>query len=64
MTELERTPQVWAELVGLRIVDPDGWREMASPSYDQPIDWVGFSNRIQRCTVTTLPGFIAKWESR
>ena len=32
-----RTPEQWSKVKGIHIVDPDGWREEGSPSWETPI---------------------------
>lgn len=55
MSEELRTPQEWAELAGLYILDPDGWREADAPPFDQPCTQGEYKQRVGWCTVGPLP---------
>jgi DNA repair protein RadC/predicted ABC-type ATPase len=45
-----KTPQQWAEAIGYRIIDPDGWRADGK-SLDEPLTWDEFR---QRARVSTM----------
>lgn len=45
-----RTPTEWAELRGIVILDPDGWRTKDAPRFDEPISLNEFTERV---TVST-----------
>lgn len=45
------TPSQWAELEGIEIKDPDGWRVAGAPPFDQPTT---FEDYQQRCAFSTI----------
>jgi hypothetical protein len=45
-----RTPEVWARLLGWRIVDPDGWRGADGRPWDDPIGRDEFERRANLST--------------
>lgn len=46
-----KTPAEWAEIKGLYIMDPDGWRSDDAPDCDQPICESEFDTRASMSTV-------------
>jgi hypothetical protein len=45
-----RTPEVWARLLGWRVVDPDGWRGADGRPWDDPIGRDEFERRANLST--------------
>jgi hypothetical protein len=59
-----KTPQEWAATRGVRILDPDGWREEGSPPFDQPCEWSDdVGRRLWLCTVMPLEEEVGNKES-
>ena len=46
-----KTPEQWAELDGLTIYDPDGWRMDDAPPFDAPIDRDEYLWRMRMSTI-------------
>jgi hypothetical protein len=49
-----RTPEVWCEIYGLAVMDPDGWRGEDAPSWEQPLTLPEFAARFNRSTVAGM----------
>ena len=49
-----KTPEEWAAVKRLYVLDPDGWRGEGSPSWDEPIDEAEFDDRAAMSTVGPL----------
>lgn len=47
----------WAQILGIKVADHDGWRDDDSPSYYDPIPLTEAYERFGRCTVDTR-GFV------
>lgn len=46
------TPAKWAEILGVKIIDPDGWRDKNDPApFDAPCDLDFFMKRLKGCTI-------------
>lgn len=43
-------PERWAELLGFRIIDADGWRGRFD-DFEQPCGLLDFIDRAKRCTI-------------
>ena len=55
-----RTSAEWAVRWGVRVVDPDGWREASAPDFDSElIDEGEMERRLAVSTVERLPG--SRW---
>lgn len=54
-----KTPDVWCQELGARIVDHDGWRGDPSRNWHDPISRAEFDRRLMRCTIdsTGYPEF-------
>ena len=48
------TPQEWATLLEIEIIDPDGWRGHRFDDFNQPVDLEEFTERIARCTIAPV----------
>jgi hypothetical protein len=48
-----KKPSEWAELTGVEILDPDGWRN-GGPSWETPIPWDMFLSRYNESTVRVV----------
>lgn len=44
-------PSRWAALLGIEIIDEDGWREKTAPDFNDPIGLKEFVERVSRCTI-------------
>lgn len=53
-----RTPQEWAALDGIRIIDADGWRLPNSPRFDAPIPRAEYVWRVAICTIDPRGGAV------
>ena len=51
MDEELRTPQEWQEIMGVVIMDPDGWRTKDAPAWDEPITQSEFQTRAAISTI-------------
>jgi hypothetical protein len=49
MSEL-MAAQEWCDLLGARVMDPDGWRD-GTRGWDEPITREEFDHRLIRCTI-------------
>jgi hypothetical protein len=49
-----RTPDMWCEIYGLAVVDPDGWRGEGAPDWEQPLTLPDFASRFNRSTVAGM----------
>jgi len=47
---MQLPPENWARLVGVEIIDPDGWRGKGD-DFKKPIYLVEFIERLSRCTI-------------
>lgn len=56
-----RTAQEWCDLLGARVMDPDGWRD-GSRGWDEQITRGEFDRRLLRCTIDMrgYPDFYGK----
>lgn len=52
-----RKPEEWAEIIGYRILDPDGWRMKGAPAWDDPITYRDF---VWRFSMSTVGRILAK----
>lgn len=50
MNDELRTPQEWCDLLGARVMDPDGWRD-GTRSWNEPITKAEFDRRLNVCTI-------------
>lgn len=46
-----RTPTEWADLLGIEIHDPDGWRGTMHKDFGEPVSAAEFDHRVNFCTV-------------
>jgi hypothetical protein len=46
-----RTPTEWASLLGIHILDPDGWRGTMRKDFGEPITAREFDQRVWKCTI-------------
>lgn len=55
-----RTPDEWCDLLGARVMDPDGWRD-GSREWWEPISREEFDSRLRVCTIDSrgYPTFAA-----
>lgn len=53
--DVKRTPSEWEEIDKIKILDPDGWRKEDAPSWDTPIS---YSEWRQRMSVSTCSGYM------
>jgi len=54
-----KTPEQWSEKYKVLILDPDGWRGVDSPSWDEPITEEDFVERMSVSTIGPI-GFYDK----
>jgi len=55
-------PEKWAELLEIRIIDPDGWRGHRFDDFSQPIDLEEFVARVNKSTIApTNEGAPTAW---
>lgn len=47
----------WCELLGVRVMDPDGWRGIHACPLEKPLTLSDFIGRIKRSTIYGLPGW-------
>lgn len=47
-------PEKWAELLEIRIIDPDGWRGHRFDDFKQPIDLEEFVQRVNKSTIAPV----------
>ena len=50
MTE-KLTAEQWCDRLGIRVVDPDGWRKQDAPAWSDPIDRGEFDKRAADSTI-------------
>jgi len=50
---MKRRPEDWCRIHNVLILDPDGWRSVDSPSWDEPIDEEEFIERMSVSTITS-----------
>lgn len=59
--DILRTPNEWADALGIHILDPDGWRDNDYRSFLDPIAADEFDRRVWPCTIRThTPGVLPK----
>jgi len=51
---IKRTSFEWAKLVGVEIIDPDGWRKDDNVWLETPIGYFDFCNRMEVSTIRPL----------
>ena len=49
----KKEPRIWAEEMGVSILDPDGWRK-DQKSFDKSIGLLEFIDRLMHCTISRL----------
>jgi hypothetical protein len=47
----ELEPERWAALLGIKIIDTDGWRGTKGRSFEDPIGLTEFMQRVFQCTI-------------
>ncbi|WKW85523.1 hypothetical protein SEA_REYNAULD_71 [Rhodococcus phage Reynauld] len=50
-----KTPEQWCELLGKKIIDPDGWRGADGRPWTDPVDYAEFQRRANRSTQMFAP---------
>ena len=51
----EKTPAEWADLLGIQIIDPDGWRSPNEKDVEEPLPFHEFCNRAWMSTIGVKP---------
>ncbi len=52
--EIKRTPEEWAALIGVKILDPDGWRGSGGADFKAPCTWDQFLPRLNISTIMAV----------
>ncbi len=47
-------PERWAALLGVEIIDWDGWRGKGSPDWREPCGLLEFVKRVSECTIAPV----------
>lgn len=58
----KKTPDIWCDVTGIRILDPDGWRRAGDPAWTDPITRLDFMERAGRSTCVRWPDPL--WDER
>lgn len=54
------TPSEWEVYDAIEVKDPDGWRMGDAPSWDTPISYDEWQDRVFESTIIALPPGVAK----
>jgi hypothetical protein len=52
--EVKLKPEFWAEQYGIKIHDPDGWRNPGDPSWNTPLTRDDFEQRMRFSTIAVI----------